>query len=456
MTAEPENHSGRTGRKRAAVGVGIACAAAMIIAGLATSATALPLPGAGGVVNIPLGSALTDTGVALGIAANPNTNQVYVGVDTPRAGVEIVNGSDVITDFIPVPDGASSLSFDPISGYLFATGSSRRALSMIDPATKSVSSYVLDAGPAEVAVDAIHQKVYVEGRTPDFDTVTVFDENTRTSAPSIILDTIGTGGGLVRPLSIAVDPYQQKAYALVAHPSLTYGKVTVVDGAANTIDGSAIDVDPTTRNVAIDPITHQLYSASDAGVSVIDSSTRGAIGSPLATGAGGALSVGVDTTSHRVFAGAANAQIAVIDEGAVDRVTGMVPIGGPSVAQPQQMSVNSRTGRAFSANGSSFWITALTVADPVITSGPPSHAKAGSNYSFTITATGLPAPTFSASLPSWLAIDATSGELFGVPPAAGTYPITVSASNGVGLVAEATYDLVVDSHIRPCAPWLCH
>jgi hypothetical protein len=90
-----------------------------------------------------------------------------------------------------------------------------------------------------------------------------------------------------------------------------------------------------------------------------------------------------------------------------------------------------------------------TGTSPEITSPasgtPLPAATAGVSYSTTITATGIPAPTFTATgLPTGLSISA-GGVISGTTTDAGSYTVTVTASNGVAPAASATYSLTVNA-----------
>jgi hypothetical protein len=88
---------------------------------------------------------------------------------------------------------------------------------------------------------------------------------------------------------------------------------------------------------------------------------------------------------------------------------------------------------------------ALTVAQaPAITSANNVTFNAGTANTFTVTATGTPAPTFSetGTLPAGVTLS-PSGALSGTPVGTGTYPITITASNGIGAVATQTFTLTV-------------
>lgn len=119
------------------------------------------------------------------------------------------------------------------------------------------------------------------------------------------------------------------------------------------------------------------------------------------------------------------------------------------------------TGRLLADNGAvtldSNVITAPTGCDagsnevstsPTITSDAPPSATVGADYSFTATASGTPAPTFSVStgtLPAGLALDATTGVISGVPTTPGSSTFELTASNGTAPDATATYTLVTEA-----------
>ena len=83
---------------------------------------------------------------------------------------------------------------------------------------------------------------------------------------------------------------------------------------------------------------------------------------------------------------------------------------------------------------------------PAITSAPTAAAVHGKAFSFTFAAAGYPAPTIahSSTVPG-MAFSTNSGgkvTLSGTPARAGTYPITITAKNGLGSATQA-FTLVV-------------
>jgi hypothetical protein len=91
----------------------------------------------------------------------------------------------------------------------------------------------------------------------------------------------------------------------------------------------------------------------------------------------------------------------------------------------------------------------LTVNEaPQITSAAAATFTIGAPNSFTVTATGFPAPTLAeaGALPSGVTFNAATGVLSGTPAAGsgGTYPITFTAANGVNPQATQSFVLTVN------------
>jgi len=85
---------------------------------------------------------------------------------------------------------------------------------------------------------------------------------------------------------------------------------------------------------------------------------------------------------------------------------------------------------------------------PAFTSANTTVFAVGSARTFTVTASGFPAPTFSnlGALPAGVSLNPTTGVLSGTPQTGtgGSYPLTISADNGVNPVASESFTLVVD------------
>lgn len=127
---------------------------------------------------------------------------------------------------------------------------------------------------------------------------------------------------------------------------------------------------------------------------------------------------------------------------------------GPIIGNPQQTSSQgSVTGSNFATvqtsdavAGSGATVTLLGIA-PAFTSANATTFTVGTAGNFNVAANGAPAPAFSftGSLPSGVTLSA-AGVLSGTPAAAtgGTYPITITANNGIAPNATQSFTLTVN------------
>jgi hypothetical protein len=133
--------------------------------------------------------------------------------------------------------------------------------------------------------------------------------------------------------------------------------------------------------------------------------------------------------------------------------TGTLPNGvglstsGLLSGMPTQSGIFSFMITATNVIGSNNQNFTLTVDDaPQITSSNSTTFTAGTNGSFQATATGFPNPTFSetGTLPSGVSLS-PSGLLSGIATEGGTFPIVITATNGVGTDATQSFTLTVNA-----------
>ena len=91
---------------------------------------------------------------------------------------------------------------------------------------------------------------------------------------------------------------------------------------------------------------------------------------------------------------------------------------------------------------------AITVnqAPAFVVDSPPLTATAGQPYDYTFTASGTPAPAYAlaSGAPSWLSVDASTGEVMGTPPAGTTsFSYTVTATNVAGAATAGPFTVTV-------------
>ncbi len=122
------------------------------------------------------------------------------------------------------------------------------------------------------------------------------------------------------------------------------------------------------------------------------------------------------------------------------------PIVGSDGSYP--IAIEATNGTSPDAT-QSFTLTVQNLATaPTITSAPSTTFTAGTAGSFTVTATGSPAPTFTetGNLPSGVTLNPTTGALSGIPATGtgGSYPINIVASNGTDPDGTQSFTLTVD------------
>lgn len=95
--------------------------------------------------------------------------------------------------------------------------------------------------------------------------------------------------------------------------------------------------------------------------------------------------------------------------------------------------------------GDTFTSTTVAGTPPIITSTAPSGAIfSGAPFTYVVTATGNPAASFSATgLPTGLTINSSTGLISGAPGQTGSFPITITAANGVNPSATQTFTMQV-------------
>ena len=133
------------------------------------------------------------------------------------------------------------------------------------------------------------------------------------------------------------------------------------------------------------------------------------------------------------------------------KTTATLALTGVTVADAgdyKLVATNSSAPAGVSSN-----VATLTVnTAPAITSAASALFQAlQTGQTFTVTATGNPAPTFSATgLPAWAVLDPATGVISGTPATAqaGTTTVTLTASNGVAPAANQTFSLVVKTAVR--------
>lgn len=375
------------------------------------------------------------------VAVDSVTGTVYLADATDR--ITVVNGAtNTVTAAIALPTAPRGIAVDPVTDTVYVSlNTSPPTVDVIDGATNQVTATItLAAGslPSGITVDSSTDTVYVAESSAA--AVAVIDGST-----NAVTATVSTGSG-TRPYQLAVDETTGDVW--VANLS---GSVLAISGNAvtETVSLSGADV----LSVAVNPVSDTVYAAErNNDVAVIDGAA-GTLSVTIALQAatstflyGVAVDPGAGTVFASGFAGTNTQGTTWVIDGSNNTVADTIPRGGVGI------TVNTATGSAYvapdAAQTNAAWVlTPATVNawSPVIASTSATF-DTGAVNSFTVTGSALPAATYSESgqLPSGVTFS-PSGILFGTPAAgaAGSYPITLTASNGIAPNDSETFTLTV-------------
>ena len=117
---------------------------------------------------------------------------------------------------------------------------------------------------------------------------------------------------------------------------------------------------------------------------------------------------------------------------------------GAITGTPTTTGTYTVTVGASNGSGSGIKTVTLTIglASPVISSPPTANGATGIAFTYAITATNGPTSFNATGLPSGLSVNTTTGAITGSPTTAGTFPVTLSATNAGG-TGTATLTLSV-------------
>ena len=123
----------------------------------------------------------------------------------------------------------------------------------------------------------------------------------------------------------------------------------------------------------------------------------------------------------------------------------------PSAAGSQAVTVTATNSEGNDTQNFTITVSAAPVA-PTITSTPVTSVSVGAPYSYQVTASGTPAPTFAidaAASTAGLSINTATGLLTWTPSTAGDQAVTVTATNSAGSDAQDFTIVVTDTGNTP-------
>lgn len=131
----------------------------------------------------------------------------------------------------------------------------------------------------------------------------------------------------------------------------------------------------------------------------------------------------------------------------VDNSTGLIS-GTPTVSFGGSITISATNADGTDSRNVTLTIAAALIPSPVITSPTTDSGVAGASYNYQIVATNSPDSYGASGLPAGLSINTATGLITGTLPAAGSYPIGLSATNAGG-VGNANLALTVTAALQP-------
>ena len=237
-----------------------------------------------------------------------------------------------------------------------------------------------------------------------------------------------TGGGSGNPVTFSVDPSSGAGVCTVSGDTVSYtgaGSCVIDANQAGTIDYTAAPQVTQTMTVspAAQSISFTAPAAGTAGGSATLSATGGGSGNPVTFSVDPSSGAGVcnvsGTNGSTVNYTAAGSCVIDANQAGNANYT-----GAPTVTA----TITVYQGPAF------------------VLDSPPLTAVAGQAYDYTFEASGTPAPTYAlaSGAPSWLSVNASTGEVTGTPPAGTTsFSYAVTATNLAGTATAGPFTVTV-------------
>jgi YVTN family beta-propeller protein len=367
-------------------------------------------------------------------AVDPVTSTAFIGAGVPVDNIDVIDmAADSVTATIAVGAGPFAVAVDSATGLVYAASRAGDSVSVISPATDTVTATItgLTGEPLAIAADPTADKIYValyERSTPA--EIAVIDGATSTLATTITLPA-GTPGG-AGANSIAVDPDTGTVYLSFCQKGCG---ADIIDPATGTVIGQLAGQLASPPDLAVNPSTGTVYVAGGLGVTAYDAATGARI---RTTDLGAAVTgIAVNPTAGTLYV-PAGSNVYLLDAASL-ATTGILP--GPTVTTIAADPATSTL--ALNSFGS---LSLVTLHAPAITSNGQATLTAGHPATLSFTATGTPPPAFTSTgrLPAGLTLT-TSGVITGTPGrrTGGTYPLTVTAANGVAPAATQQFTLTI-------------
>ncbi|MBJ8345508.1 YncE family protein [Antrihabitans sp. YC2-6] len=223
----------------------------------------------------------------------------------------------------------------------------------------------LTSNPDDVVVDAASKRAYT---TVGFDGIVEID----TTTFSVVDQFADEENPLVGdPHHLAIDAHSGILYATARE------SVVVIDLATNQV-AARIEIDGVPRDIAVDPVTHLVYTANraigsdidapdppDGSISVIDPATRTVTANIPVEGE--PVSLGIDGETQTVYAAHNRGRSLTIIDGRSNTVTGAIDLGDQGSADDGEIAFDSKSRTLYVINGGAGPLYAIDAASNTVT-----------------------------------------------------------------------------------------
>lgn len=405
------------------------------------SATSTGAAALSGVTNVSLGDF-----VGRQVAVDPATDTAYV-VMVPRSttgtpSVDVIDlATDTVTATVPVGSDAQTLAVDPDTDLIYVVNSGTDSISVIDGTTNAVTATIdLTGLPVNsvygIAVDPVTDVIYAGLRNSSAEGMVAVING----ASNTVTGTITTGM-LGFPTSISVDPVTDTVYAGFSPEFGVADNLCVISGATQSAT-SLINTGGDPEGIAVDPATNVFYVSNGGAVIAYSGASGAVLASVTLTGEPRDVAVNPDTDTIYATSSIGASNVTLISGADNEMAATMLElVTGPIAVNPDTDTVVAVTALADGYN-----LTIIPLQAPSITSGAVATFTTGEARNVLLDGTGTPVPAFSVSgtLPAGLTLT-SSGVLSGAPAAGtgGSYPLTITAANGVAPDATQAFTLYV-------------
>jgi YVTN family beta-propeller protein len=275
------------------------------------------------------------------VAVNPITNKIYIPVDRNDGvnyNVTVVDGSNADTANVATGGGPTGVALNPITNMAYTSNYWSNTVTAINCRTLACTTITAGSFPVAITLNPVTNRIYCGNISSG--TVTVINgyDNTTTTLPYI-----------GQPEKFAVNAITDKIYVCNANNT-----ISVIDGAANTIDTLLLIPNPASpEGIALNPATNRIYvsNAGDNTVIEIDGATRDTAVIPVGVFPGG---LAVNPVTNKIYVCNRTSNTVSIIDGITHAVASVT-----AGTLPYMAAVNPVTNKIYVANNNSDNITII-------------------------------------------------------------------------------------------------